>query len=185
MREDIIFKEIERLFQKKKKIIIAIDGSSASGKSSLGKLLSKKYDANLFHMDDFFLAAKEKTEERLKQAGGNVDYIRFKENIMDKLIKDEPFNYQIFDCKVQELTEERKVLPKKVNIVEGVYSMHPLLIDNYDLKIFLDIDDDSQRERILKRNGMEMYRKFTNEWIPLENKYFDELKIREKADIVI
>lgn len=63
--------------------------------------------------------------------------------------------------------------------------MHPLLIENYDLKIFLDIDADSQRERILKRNGKEMYSKFINEWIPLENKYFNELNIREKSDIIL
>lgn len=94
MREDIIFKEIERLMERKNKIIIAIDGRSASGKSSLGKLLSKTYDANLFHMDDFFLPAKEKTDTRLEEAGGNVDYIRFKEDIMDKLKKMTPLTFK-------------------------------------------------------------------------------------------
>lgn len=182
---EIIFKEIDKLLQFKDKLIMAIDGRSASGKSSLGKLLYEKYDCNLFHMDHFFLPAKLKSEERLNEAGGNVDYKRFKNDIMDKLIENEPFKYEIFNCKVQALTEERSIIPKKLNIVEGSYSMHPMLIKNYDLKIFLDIKDKSQKERILSRNGIEMYKKFINEWIPLEDKYFSELKIRDKADIVI
>ena len=181
----IIFKEIERLLEAKEKIIVAIDGRSASGKSSLGKLLFERYDVNLFHMDDFFLPAKQKTVARLEEPGGNVDYTRFKEEVMDNLKKDEPFNYEIFDCKVQTLTEKRTILPKKLNIVEGSYSMHPILIENYDLKIFLDIDDDIQRKRIISRNGKEMYKRFSNEWIPLENKYFNEFDIRGRADIAI
>ena len=42
-----------------------------------------------------------------------------------------------------------------------------------------------QSERILKRNGENMLKRFTEEWIPLENKYFKEFKIEEKADLVI
>lgn len=180
-----IFQELDRLLELKEKIIIAIDGRSAAGKSSLASAIGKKYDCNLFHMDDFFLPASQKTEERLKQPGGNVDYIRFKNVVMDKLKEEASFKYQIFDCKVQRLKEERTIVPKQLNIIEGAYSMHPLLIDDYDLKIFLDIDDTTQRERILKRNGKDMYQKFMNEWIPLEDIYFNELGIREKADIHI
>ena len=36
--------------------IVAIDGMSASGKTTLGKQLHEHFpDSNLFHMDDFFL----------------------------------------------------------------------------------------------------------------------------------
>lgn len=183
--KDILNLEIDRLLERKEKVIIAIDGRSAAGKTSLASSLENIYDCNVFHMDDFFLAAKLKTKERLNEAGGNVDYIRFKNEVMDKLREEAPFSYQIFDCKLQDLTEERHIRPKKLNIVEGAYSMHPALIDYYDFKIFLDIEDEFQRERILKRNGSFIYEKFINEWIPLEDKYFKELKIRDKADIII
>ena len=183
--KDRVFNEIDRLLQTKEKIIIAIDGRSGGGKTSLASLLKDKYDCNLSHMDDFFLPSCQKTQERLNEVGGNVDYSRFKEDVMDNLRKDRSFTYQIFDCKVQDLTEERSISPKKLNIVEGSYSMHPELIENYDLKIFLDIDDNTQKERIILRNGSQMYEKFRDQWIPLENKYFSHFSIRDKADIII
>lgn len=183
--KEIIFKNIDKLLESKDKVLVAIDGKSAAGKSSFSDLLNKKYDCNLFHMDDFFLPAKLKTKERLQEAGGNVDYTRFKEEILENINKNNLFKYQIFDCKVQELTEYRGVMGKKLNIIEGVYSMHPELISYYDLKIFFDIDDNTQKERIIDRNGKDMYKKFRDIWIPLENKYFKELDIRKKADVLI
>ena len=65
-------------------VLVAIDGMSASGKSTLGNLLKEKYQCNLFHMDDFFLRPEQRTKERLSEAGGNVDYKRFQEEILDR-----------------------------------------------------------------------------------------------------
>ena len=70
-------------------------------------------------------------------------------------------------------------------IVAGAYSSHPYLGNYSDFKIFLKADENVQKERILKRNGEEMLKRFTNEWIPKENEYFNEFKIEKKADIVI
>ena len=46
----------------------------------------------------------------------------------------------------------------------------------YDLRVFFDIDDNIQKERILKRNGKEMLKRFTDTWIPMENKYAKEVE---------
>jgi hypothetical protein len=82
------------------------------------------------------------------------------------------------------LTEWISVIPKRLNIIEGSYSMHPTLIDSYDLKIFLHIGPEEQSLRILKRNGPMMHKRFLCEWIPLENEYFKEMKIPEHSDLV-
>ncbi|NLC88793.1 MAG: hypothetical protein GX681_01855, partial [Clostridiaceae bacterium] len=50
-------------------IIIAIEGSSAAGKSSLSASLAAEYDAQLFHIDDFFLTAEQRTPARLAAVG--------------------------------------------------------------------------------------------------------------------
>ena len=44
------------------------------GKTALGCYLGQEVDGNLFHVDDLFLQAGQRTKERLAQLGVNVDY---------------------------------------------------------------------------------------------------------------
>ena len=81
---DLIKKIRENLINNDK-IIIAIDGGCASGKTTLSKKLAEIYDANVIHMDDFFLPFEMRTEERMKEIGGNFDYCRFKKEVADML----------------------------------------------------------------------------------------------------
>lgn len=180
-----ILNRIDNLLAEGKEITIAIDGNSGSGKSTLAHDLSKIYDCNVFHMDDFFLRPEQKTVKRIQEVGGNVDYERFKHEVLDKLKKNQEFKYQIYDCSQGRLTDYIKVSPKGLNIVEGVYSMHPTLRHYYDLKIFLCIDTETQSQRILERSGKYMLQRFLNEWIPLENEYFSKMRISEICDLVI
>jgi hypothetical protein len=48
----------------------------------------------------------------------------------------------------------------------------------------LDIEPNYQRERILIRNSQALAKRFFDEWIPLERRYFEGDKVRERADIV-
>lgn len=180
-----LFARIDGLLPPTGPVLIAIDGNSAAGKTSLAALIQKAYDANVFHMDDFFLPLPLKTKERLQEPGGNVHYERFSEEVISGLISGRAFRYRPFSCSRQELGEAVLVQPRQVNVVEGAYSMHPALIDRYCLKVFLAIDPQEQSRRILKRNGPVLHKRFLSEWIPLENKYFAELKIKEQCDIVL
>ena len=65
-RFEPVLREVKRLQRKsgKKQLVIAIDGKCASGKSTLGLYLKNSLDANLFHMDDFFLRPEQRTPER-------------------------------------------------------------------------------------------------------------------------
>ena len=176
---------IDCLLKESKNLIIAIDGNCGSGKSSLASRLADEYDCNVLHMDDFFLRPEQRTKERLSEIGGNIDYLRFKREVLDKLKQHKEFEYQIYDCSVGKLTDYIKVIPKKLNIVEGVYSLHPTFIDAYDLKIFMEINKETQVKRILKRSGKAMLQRFIEEWIPLENEYFSKMNIAENSDIVL
>lgn len=164
-------------------INVAIDGGCGAGKSALASLISGVYDCSVFHMDDFFLMPSQRTQERLQEAGGNVDYERFSAEVIEGIKSGREFCYRRYDCKSQTL-EAVTALPKQINIIEGSYSMHPFLISFYGLKIFLQIDAGEQSARILKRNGPLIYKRFMSEWVPMENNYFTQFKIRDKADIV-
>ncbi len=180
-----IYKSIDRLLVEPGIKIVAVDGNSAGGKSHLASLIEKNYSCNVFHMDDFFLPEKKKTPTRLNEIGGNVDRERFKSEIIEGILKGDKIKYQKFDCKSQSLGETVEAPPMKLNIVEGVYSMHPDLSSHYDFKIFISISKEEQSHRILLRDGPTMHKRFVEEWIPLENRYFSCLGIQEKCDITL
>lgn len=159
---------------------VAIDGGAASGKSTLADLIAQKFDANVIHMDDFFLPPDRKTPERLEQPGGNVDYERFSAEVKPS----SDFTYHKYNCKTGVLTPVM-VTSKPLTVVEGAYCLHPLLRGMFDFRIFLHTTPEVQARRILERNGADMLKRFQNEWIPLENAYLTELNIKELCDIVV
>ena len=168
---ETIKKRIDELLEQKDMVIVAIDGKCTSGKTTLAGRLAEMYDCNVFHMDDFFLRPEQRTAERFAEVGGNVDYERFMEEVLLPLKAGKPFSYRPFDCRTFTLAEPLSVAPKKLNIIEGTYSHHPYFGNPYDLKIVLTIDDQTQRERILQRPAF-LHKRFFEEWIPMENRYF-------------
>ena len=163
---------------------MAIDGYCTAGKTTLAAFLQEKYDCNLFHMDDFFLRPEQRTEKRLNEIGGNVDYERFKEEVLLQLATGNTFCYRPYDCHSGSLIEPIPVSPKTLNIIEGTYSMHPTLAPFYDLSVFLNISSELQRERILKRD-VHLHQNFFEKWIPMENRYFKEGHIAQQCDIIL
>lgn len=184
-QKQAIFGKIEELLaaDTEKTVLIAVDGKSGSGKSTLAGEIQKAFGGNVFHMDDFFLRPGQRTEERLSEIGGNVDYERFRK-VLQQIATGGAVDYQAYDCKTQCLRETVSIRHERLNIVEGSYSLHPFFGDIYDLKIVLDIDGKIQRERIGKRNGEVMLRRFEEEWIPKENAYLEAFHIYREADIL-
>jgi len=164
--------------------LVAIDGMCGSGKSTLGRRLQEYFGCRLFHMDDYFLQPYQRTAERLLQPGGNVDYERFREEVLDHLEEKEGLWYQRFDCKSLTLVPAVKIPYHELVIVEGVYSCHPYFGDVHDLKFFLESSRKGQKERILQRSGPEKWKRFQQVWIPMEDEYFNVYQIRDKCKIL-
>lgn len=175
---------IQQLLCQKETVIVAIDGNCTSGKTTLASQLAANYDCNVFHMDDFFLRPEQRTPERFAEIGGNVDYERFNEEVLLPLKSGKPFSYRPFDCSTFQLTDPVTVRPKKLNIIEGTYSLHPYFGDIYDLKILLTISPELQRYRVLQRPAF-LHKRFFEEWIPMEDKYFDGFGVQLKSDLVL
>ena len=176
-----VLREIET---REQPLIIAVDGRCASGKTTFAAALEKEIGCAVIHTDHFFLRPEQRTEERLKEAGGNVDYERLREEVMLPILEGKPFSYRKFDCGEMKLSSEIEVKPTAVTVVEGSYSCCPALWDFYGLRIFFTVDPQEQLRRILLRNGSEAAVQFRERWIPLEEKYFAACKIRERCDLV-
>lgn len=179
-----LFAKIDSML-KQGRVTLAIEGGSGSGKSTLSELLSQVYDCTVFHMDDFFLRPEQRTPERFAEPGGNVDRERFLSEVLMPLHNNETVMYRRFDCGTFTILPPEAMEPSVLNVIEGAYSMHPELAKYYDLSVFLDITPELQKARITKRNAPELAKRFFAEWIPMEHRYFEHMKVMENCDIVI
>lgn len=175
--------EISRLLDHKEHVLVAIDGNCTAGKTTLAEKLREEFSCNVFHMDEFFLQSHQRTPERLAEAGGNVDYERFQQEVLLPLTRGEPVCYRPYDCRTQSLLEPVFLPKKRLTVIEGTYSCHPFFHDPYDLTVFLSVSPEVQRQRILLRPQFK-HRMFFEVWIPMEQRYFDTFHIKERCRIV-
>lgn len=182
---EAIADRVGQLLKTQPRVLLAIDGQSASGKSTAAELLAERLDARVLHMDDFFLQPYMRTAERLATPGGNVDNERFCRDVLPALLEGASVSLERYDCHLDELLPPVVIPPRAVTIVEGAYSLHPLLKPHYDLSVFFKIDPALQRSRILARNGEEMLQMFLSRWIPMENQYFEAFSIEQTCDFIV
>lgn len=171
--------ELIENIKNKQHLILAIDGMSASGKSTLANELHQLLGGNLFHLDDFFLPLEKRTKERLEEPGGNVDYERFLEEVLIPISKQETVYYRRFDCSTMTLQKASVINYSSINIIEGSYAMHPIFTKYYTDCVVLYVSPQTQLQRLKVRspNQLDM---FVHRWIPLENQYFKYYQIYQK-----
>lgn len=173
-----LIKIINKKLENKDHIVIAIDGMAASGKTTLANLLGTYYDLNIIHVDDFYYP---KDKINIKN-DGNINYPRLKKVI--HRLSNNNLSYYSFNCKKQKFDKLIHIFKKRITIVEGSYSLNPILGIYFDFSIFLTIDKNEQFERIKKRNKNN-FEEFINKWVSYENHYFEYYKIIDSADIII
>lgn len=173
------------LLQERGTLTAAIDGNCASGKTTLSRLLSMRFDCNIIPMDDFFLPPSLRTAKRLAEPGGNVHYERFKDEIMQPLQNGSPISYLPFCCSRMDYGSRVALPPKPFTVIEGSYCMRPELRGLYDYSVFLSCSYEQQINRIRSRNGKEMLKNFMEKWIPMENTYFDAFQVKENCNVII
>ena len=164
---------------------VYIHGFNSGRNSHSGRALAEVLGAALIHMDDFFLPMEMRTAERFAQPGGNVHWERVLEQVLRPLSSGEAAEYGVFDCSVMAVNRTVREDIRDVVIVEGAYSLHPMLRDFFDLRVLVEVDDATQKERILHRNGERMLQRFVNEWIPLERAYFEACAVRDCCHIIL
>lgn len=188
--ENEIVSRIIKLKENRERVLVAIDGRCASGKTTLSlalekELLKQNIKSTVIHIDEFFLRPEQRTKERFETPGENIDHERFLEKVLIPIKENTEVKYQPFNCSLFALAEEKTVELNSVIIIEGSYSLNKNLKDFYDLKIFVTSDYETRLQRILKRNGEKMLQNFINRWIPMEEKYFEAFKVDENCEFIV
>ena len=187
--------------------IIAISGASGSGKSFLRKQLMLDLVGNIitqaFTQDNYYIdfeSAFPNADLDSFYDEINLDdpqYIRFSDLAKDlSLLKSSPIGNIVHIPKFRFGTPERlpgiteetiEITVPPILITEGIHAFYDEDVTcHYDLKIFVDVDEDTRKERWIKRNLKENRGTTDNMWQTtvecLETHIFPG---RAKADIVL
>ena len=174
---------IRALLDEKGRALVALEGMSAAGKTTLAAALAAKFAANVYHMDDFFLPWSQRQADWQHKPAGNMDLTRFAREVLNPLQKGEGVCYRPYRCREGAMGAQRNLPPRPLEIVEGAYSTHPALGAPYGLTVFVSIDPAVQRRRVLARNGPEGLKLFESIWIPMEMRYFAAFDVKRRCDI--
>lgn len=142
------------LKSKKHPILIALDGRSGTGKSSIAKNIANKLGGAEITADDFYTGGSDDFWDSLsprEKAEMVIDWKRLRREVLEPLIsgkktKWHPFNWGKETGLAQHFIE---CSPKPLIILDGAYSCRPELSDIIDLSILVIISEDKIRRRRL------------------------------------
>lgn len=166
-------------------VLVALDGRCGSGKTMLAAQLAERFpDSAVFHTDDFYLPPADRVDGWEHIPCANIDLARLSREVLAPARAVDAVSYRAYSCREGAYLPAKSITSKPLFLVEGSYSHHPLLVENYDLRVFVTCSKEEQARRLQAREG-ERYPNFVQRWIPLEEGYFVQHHIETRADLIL
>jgi len=197
--EHVIFQAIERLrTQVRRPVVMALDGGSGAGKTTIAERLMRLAEIAVVPLDDFYQTAIPESEWPHKtveqRLNGVFDWSRVRSEALEPLRAGRPGRWQAFNFThglgkagtyslKKEVTE---VPPAPTILVEGAYSASPPLRDLIDLAVLVDARDKRRHLRTVARgDDTKFLAKWHCIWDKVETYYFHHVCPPESFDLVI
>ena len=165
--------------------IIGVAGGSGSGKSFIAQNIAKEFQALLIKMDDYYIRDPKITN---KDAPNALNLKLLKQNLSD-LHKRKEIEKPVYTFRLHKDHKEI-IKPSKIIILEGLFALNSIFINQIDLKIFVDADEKIRFERRLERDTNERgypkehtIKRWQETVEPMYQKYV--LPQKNKADLII
>lgn len=166
--------------------VVALDGRSGVGKSTLAAHLAEALDACVLEGDDFFAGGvMVRTDSPEDRARDCIDWKR--QRVVLEMLRSGwearyvGFDWEAFDGRLK--TESTAVEPRPIVIFEGVYSARPELSDLLDLRLLLRVSEPTRLARLLAREGS--ISAWERQWHEAEEWYFTRLVPSEEFDVIL
>ena len=157
-------------------VIIAIDGRSGAGKTTLAIELAARlrnhHKVSLFHLEDIYPGWN----------GLAAGVERYVTTVLAPLRRGEPATWVSWDWERHYDGDTRVTLPAEIVIVEGVGAAAAAARPLLDAVIWADSPDNERRTRALERDG-ETYGPYWDQWAAQEAELLSADNVREDADV--
>lgn len=167
--------------------LIAIDGHSAAGKTTLAEALAVRFsDATIVHMDDFYRVMDEEERAALDGAGGYAHYYdwqRLEEQVLKPLSEQREGHYQKYDWVANRLGAWNNVRATGIVLIEGCYAARPELAAYYDVILVVETPAAKRLQRQTER--ADATREWLERWDKAERYYMEHYPPQRYADMVV
>ena len=158
--------------------MVAIDGLTCAGKTTLaGQVAGALQDATVVSLDDFYrpTGAKEcATLGPQESCDRYFDWKRLLRDVLTPLRTQSRARYRRHDWVNDRLAEWREIEPRKVVIVEGVYSTRPELRRHFSVLVYVDAPRKVRLARLLDRGYADM--SWADHWMAAEDWYVKHVR---------
>ncbi|KRE01175.1 hypothetical protein ASE63_26270 [Bosea sp. Root381] len=166
--------------------VIALDGRSGVGKSTLALQMTDVLGAAIIDGDDFFAGGTAlRSDAPALRAADCIDWTH-QRAVLDVLRQGRAaswraFDWDAFDGRLQSSVTE--LSPRSVVILEGVYSARPELADLIDMKVLVTVSDALREARLLAREGS--IDPWERQWHEAEAHYFNEVMPWGRFEVIL
>ncbi len=187
---DELVEKIKSLSRAKTPLLIALDGRSGTGKSTIATTIAEKVGGVVIEGDDFYAGGTEeewdaRTSE--EKASLCIDWKRLRKEALEPLLANHSASWHPFDWKAGKGLAEHIVTrnPTPVIVLDGVYSSRPELTDLIDLTVLVEVQDGKRRERLIGREGFSNMKDWHQRWDEAEEYYFTKVRPPSSFSFVI
>ena len=167
-------------------MIVAIDGRSGVGKSTLAGELAQLLGATVIDGDDFFAGGVTlRSDDPQQRAADCIDWRRLRP-VLEALRKGQPASWHAFDWEAFDGSLEQTSTVARSSrfvVLEGVYSGRPELADLVDLRIVVRMPEARRMRQLVEREGT--LGPWELQWHEAEEHYFSHTMPAERFDLII
>lgn len=174
-----------------KPLLVALDGRSGVGKSTMAQAIAQELGGIVVLGDDFFAGGPD-SEWDARSAEAKVadciDWRRLRREVLNPLLAGRPTSWHPFNF-ISGIGLSENVIqrnPAALIILDGAYSCRPELADIVDLSVLIEMTDDNlRRQRLLAREGHDFMASWHERWDAAEDHYFTQVVPRSRFDLII
>ncbi len=177
--------------RKDRPLLIALDGRSGVGKSTLAQAIAQEVGGVVVQGDDFFSGGPDSEWDARspeQKVADCIDWRRLRKEALEPLLAGRPAAWHPFNFAtgIGLSSEVIQCKSAPVIILDGAYSCRPELADIVDFSVLIEMADDHlRRKRLLTREGRDFMEAWHKRWDAAEDHYFTQVASRRLFDLIV